>query len=280
MKNRVSGFIACNALILHCSISNAQDNKPLKDEPGTFKITTGTLNDQVPDQYMKSCGYTNAEAAKKNLVALIGICRSCPLSKEIKGFDGIGDLYEGRCNTKFGYGLPSTVCIYFEIWTLWKGKEVKQTSEPLQWHSEVNMTEKFCSNGFNVSDYCNKHNPSTPTFSQVDINKSAVALRELFILPGVKTEVCPGTDRFGDNPIIVNPDRPVYWSEVTIRETSRLFYLWVIINCYLIKSRWKRLFPCWKMNFQIFQKLKKTDLPFSGTRNPFPGSIQNQIMRL
>jgi len=71
MKNRVSGFIACIALILHCSISNARDNKPLKDKPGTFKITTGTLNVQGPDKYMKSCGYTNAEAeaAKKNLVA-------------------------------------------------------------------------------------------------------------------------------------------------------------------------------------------------------------------
>jgi hypothetical protein len=110
----------------------AQDKKLLMDKPGTFKITTGTLNGQGPDQYMKSCGYTNAEAeaARKNLVTLIGIFRRCPVLKEIKGFDGIGDLNGGRCNTKFGYGLPGTPCFFFETWSLRKGKEVKQTVEP------------------------------------------------------------------------------------------------------------------------------------------------------
>ena len=35
----------------------AHDKILLKEKPGTFKITTGTLNGQGPDQYMKSYGY-------------------------------------------------------------------------------------------------------------------------------------------------------------------------------------------------------------------------------
>lgn len=34
----------------------AQDEILLKEKPGTFKITYGTLNGQGPDQFNKSCG--------------------------------------------------------------------------------------------------------------------------------------------------------------------------------------------------------------------------------
>jgi|GEM_PF-356955 len=203
---------------------SAQDKKLLTEKPGTFKITYGTLNGQGPDQYGNSCGYTKAEsdAATKILVSLVDIFRRNPVLKEAKGYDGYCYLNGGRCNTKFGYGLPSTPCFFFESWSLRKGKEVKQTSEPPQWRLEVNMTEKFCGNGFNVSDYSNAYNPTNPAFSEKGANKSTVALRELFFLPGVKEKVCDGIDRYGDNLILFNPERPEYWSQVTIREVFRL----------------------------------------------------------
>lgn len=203
---------------------SAQDKGLLTEKQGTYKIKYGTLNGQGPDQYGKSCGYTKAEAdeAIQTLLATIDIFRKLPVLKDNKGFDGYCYLNGGRCNTMFGYGLPSTICFFFESWKLQKGKEVKQTSEPPQWRFEVNMTEKFCSNGFNVSDYSNSYNPTNPAFSEKGANKSTVALRELFFLPGVKEKVCSGIDRYGDNLILFNPERPGYWSQVTIREVFRL----------------------------------------------------------
>jgi len=132
-----------------------QESRLLINNPGTFKIETTELIGLGPDQYNKSCGYTKAEsdAATKNLILLIDIFRRCPVLNDIKGFDGYCDINGGRCSTKFGYGLPSTPCFFFETWSLRKGKEVKWTVEPPQWRFEVNMTEKSCSNGFNVLDY-------------------------------------------------------------------------------------------------------------------------------
>ncbi len=203
---------------------SAQDKILLKEKPGTYKIKTSALNSQGPDQYGDFCGFTSSESdeATKKLLALIDVFRKLPVLKENKGYDGYCYLNGGRCNTKFGYGLPSTVCFFFETWSLRKGKEVKQTSEPPQWRFEVNMTEKFCSNGFNVSDYSNTYNPTNPAFSEKGAHTSTLALRELFFLPGVKEEVSSGIDRYGDNLILFNPERPEYWNQVTIREVFRL----------------------------------------------------------
>ncbi len=262
---------------------HAQDKILLKDKPGTFKIETTELNGLGPDQYFKSCSYTKAEsdAATKNLVSLIDIFRRCPVLKDNKGFDGIGDLGYGRCNTKFGYGLPGTVCFYFETWSLRKGKEVKQTIEPPQWRFEVNMTDKFCSNGFNVSDYSNAYNPTNPAFSESDANKSTVALREFFFIPGVKEEVCPGIDRYGDNLIIFNPDRPEYWNQVTIREAFSL-----LIEYYKQlpdKIQVETMTPILEGEFSNFSETEKDGFAYFGNPESISriGSIKNEtpVMR-
>lgn len=43
-------------------------------------------------------------------------------------------------------------------------------------------------------------------------------------LPGVKEEVCSGIDRYGNNLIIFNPDRPEYWNRKLPR--SDIQFLW------------------------------------------------------
>jgi len=241
-----------------------QDKILLKEKPGTFKIKTSALNSQGPDQYGNSCGYTKAEsdAATKNLVSLVDIFRRNPVLKEIKGFDGYCSLNGGRCNTKFGYGLPGNICFFFETWTLRNGKEVKQTSEPPQWRFELNMTEKFCSNGFNVSNYSNAYNPTNPAFKGESMDKATFALRELFYLPGVKEEVRPGIDRYGDNLIIFNPSRPVYWEKITVREVfSLLMEYWKLVPD---KIQVEAMIPILKNEFSSFSEAEKDGFAYFG----------------
>lgn len=261
----------------------AQDKILLKDKPGTFKIETTELNGLGPDQYFKSCGYTESEsdAAAKNLTAVVDIFRGNPVLKDIKGFDGEAYLNGGRCNTKFGYGLPSTVKFYFKTWSLRKGKEVQWINEPPEWRFEVNMTEKFCSNGFNVSDYSNSYNPTNPAFSEKGANKSTVALRELFLLPGVKEEVCPGIDRYGDNLIVFNPERPEYWRQVNIREVFRLLMdYWQQVPD---KIQVETMLPILENEFSNFSETEKDGFAYFGNPESISriGSAKNEtpVMR-
>ena len=202
----------------------AQDKELLIDKPGTFKITYGTLIGYGPDQYGNSCDFTKTEsdAATKNLVSLVEIFRRNPVLKDIKGFDGYCYLNSGRFDKRFGYGLPSTPCFFFEEWSLRKGRAVKQTSESPQWRFEVNMPGKFCGNGFNASTCQNEYRPTNANYNEQSIYKAAIVLDELFYLPGKKEEVSRGIDRYGDNLILFNPDRPEYWSQVSIREVFQL----------------------------------------------------------
>jgi hypothetical protein len=272
-------FIMLCSFFLRTPYISAQDKLLLIEKPGTFKITCGALIGQGPDQYNKSCGYTKAEsdAATKNLVSLVDIFRRNPVLKDIKGFDGYCYLNGGRCSTKFGYGLPSTPCFFFEEWSLRKGKEVKWTVEPPQWRFEVNMTDKFCSNGFNVSDYSNSYNPTNPAFSEKGANSSAVALREIFFLPGVKEEVSPGIDRYGDNLILYNPDRPEYWNQVSIREAFRL-----LIDYYKQlpdKIQVETIVPMLEYEFSNFTETEKDGFAYFGSQESVSriGSIKNEI---
>jgi hypothetical protein len=253
-------------LLLIASIlkSNAQDKILLKAKPGKFKITYGTLNGQGPDQYGKLCDYTKAEsdAATKNLVSLVDIFRRNPVLKDIRGFDGEADLSGGRCNTKFGYGLPSFVTFYFKTWSSRKGKEVQWIYEPPQWRFEVNMTEKFCSNGFNVEDYSDTYNPTNPTFSEKGTEIATRALRELFFLPGVKEEICAGIDRYDDNLILFNPERPNYWVQITIREVFRLLIdYWKQIPD---KIQVEAIIPILEKEFSSFSETEKDGFAYFG----------------
>ena len=72
---------------------------------------SGILNGQGSDQYRKSFCFTNSEsdAATKNMLVMVDVFRQCPVLETISRFDGICDLNDdGRCKTKFGYGLPTT----------------------------------------------------------------------------------------------------------------------------------------------------------------------------
>jgi hypothetical protein len=264
MSMKCKIFLTTILLFFQILLTQAQDEILLKEKPGTFKITHGTLNGQGPDQYMKSCSYTNAEAwaAKKNMIGLVDVFRLNPVLKEIRGFDGEADFIAGRCNTKFGYGLPLRVWFYFKSWSLRKGREVQWTSEPPQWIFEVNMTEKFCSEGFNVMNYNNEGSPTNPAYKEESMDKAAFSLRELFYLPGIKEVVGPGIDRYGDNLIIFNPDRPEYWKQITIREVFRLLIdYWKLMPD---KIQVETILPMLEKEFSGFSETEKDGFAYFG----------------
>ena len=186
MEKLISVILVFNLSLFGLSV---QDKILLKEKPATIKTMSVTLNCQGPDQCWKSCGFTNSEsdAATKNMLSLVDIFRQCPVLKTISRFDGICDMNgDDRCNTKFGYGLPTTIYFYFKSWSLRKGNEVRCIYEPTQFRFEVNMADTFCSNRFNVFIYSNLYNPTNPAFIEKGMENATVALRELFDLPGVK----------------------------------------------------------------------------------------------
>jgi hypothetical protein len=95
-------------------------------------------------------------------------------------------------------------------------------NEPPQYIIEVNQPDKFQSNGFNETDFSNTSDPTNPAFSEKTMSAATAALNELFFQPGVKEVIQPGIDRYGENLIVYNPDRPAYWKQVTIREVYGL----------------------------------------------------------
>ena len=204
---------------------SAQDKTLLTEKPGTFKFRRDMLNGLGPDyQYRKTCNFTNTESevALNALEKLVQVFRNCPVLKENKGFDAIYDLGIGRCNSKYGYPVPSTIAFYLSTWSLYKGKEVQWTIEPPQWRLEVNMTDKYKDNGFNETDFSNASGPTNPAFSEEAMSRATAEVNELFYQPGVKEAIKPGIDRYGEIYVIYNPDRPPYWQQVTIREAYRL----------------------------------------------------------
>lgn len=202
----------------------AHDKSLITDKPGTFKIRPGILSTLSTDQSGKDCSLTQpeAKAALAELEKLVQVFRQYPVLKEIKGFDAICDLGTGRCNTKYGYSVPSTLAFYLRTWSLYKGKEVQWTIEPPQWRMEINMTDKYCDNGFNETDFSNAYNPSNPDFNEEEMSLVTAEVNELFFQPGVKEVISPGIDRYGVTYVLHNPERPPYWEQVTIREAYRL----------------------------------------------------------
>ncbi len=211
-------------LFVICQSVTAQDRTLLTDKQGSFKIVKGVLHVLSADQYGKNCDCkaSEAEANLKELEKIVQIFRQCPVLSDNKGFDAIYNLGTGRCSSKFGYPVPSIIAFYLRTWSLNKGKEVQWTIEPPQWRMDVNMTDKYVSNGFNETDFSNAYNPTNPAFSEEGMRKATADVNELFFQPEVKEVIRPGIDRYGEIYVIYNPDRPPYWQQVTVREAYRL----------------------------------------------------------
>ena len=245
-------------------VLSAQENTLLRDKPGTFKLQKEALNGQGPDLYGKICACTMAEsdAMLVNLDELVQEFRQTPVLAEIKGFDGVCRLYGGRCSSKFGYAVPADIKFWFKSWSLYKGREVQAVIEPPQWIIEVNQTDKFRDNGFNVSDYSNTSDPTNPAFSEKAQSEASRALNELFYVPGVREAISPGIDRYGEYVIIYNPERPPYWEQVTVREAFRL--LLDYYKCIPDKAGAEAIVPILNREFEGFSEEEKDSFAYFG----------------
>lgn len=217
---RIIGLIS----ILAAGLCASGQKTLLTGKHGSFRIIGHPLNSQGADHLGRNCACSQAEASAmmKKMENFVAVFRQCPVLKDPMGYDGSADISGGRCSSKFGYGVPVNVYYFFKSWELYKGRELQWKIEPPQWRMEINQTEKFCSNGFNETDFSNTYNPSNPAFSESGMSKATRELREIFFTPGVREQVRRGIDRYGVNVILYNPDRPPYWDHVTIREAFRL----------------------------------------------------------
>lgn len=242
----------------------AQDKILLTDKPGTFKLQKEALNGQGPDLYGKTCACTNAEsdAMLRKLENLVELFRQTPVLADNKGFDGICRIYGGRCSSKFGYAVPADIKFYFKSWSLYKGKEAQWVNEPPQWIIEINQPDKFRDNGFNETDFSNTSDPTNPAFSEKAMSAATVAVNELFFLPGVKEVLKPGIDRYGDNVVLYNPDRPPFWEQVTIREVYRLLMdYWKVVPD---KRQVDAMIPVLENEFSSFTEKEKDGFAYFG----------------
>jgi hypothetical protein len=266
-------------LLICTNMAGAQERKLLTDKPGTFKLNKYALNTHGPDIYLKVCSCTDAESdnALAKLDNLVAVFKRNSVLKDIKGFDGICDLNAGNCNSKFGYGVQSWVSFSFRTWSMYNGKIEQWKVEPPQWSFVVNMTEGFCSNGFNVTNYSNDYNPTNPAFNGESANNTAVALRELFFLPGVRESVGPGIDRYGGTLVLFNPERQAYWEQVTLREVFRLLLdYWKMVPD---KASMDAVVPILTKEFNNFTETEKDGYAYINSFESISGigSAKNEI---
>jgi len=251
-------------MLLMTIVLSAQEKTLLTDKPGTFKWQKEALNGQGPDLYGKTCACTKAEsdAMLGKLEDLVQQFRKAPVLAENKGFDSECRLYGGRCSSKFGYAVPANIKFWFKSWSLYKGQEFQWVNEPPQWIIEVNQLDKFRDNGFNETDFSNTYNPTNPAFSEKAQSEATVALNELFYVPGVREVIKPGIDRYGDNVVIYNPERPPYWEQVTVREAFRLLLnYW---KCMPDKAAVDVIVPMLNQEFAGFSEAEKDSYAYFG----------------
>lgn len=250
-------------LLFHIS-AKTQEKVLLTEKPGTFKLQKEALNGQWLDSYGKSCACTKAEsdAMLTKLEKLVQVFRQTPVLADIKGFNGVCRIYGGRCSSKYGYAVPANIKFWFKTWSLYKGEERQWVNEPPQWIVEVNQLDKFRNNGFNESDFSNTSDATNPAFSEKAMSEATIALNDLFFQPGVKEVLQPGIDRYGENVIIYNPDRPPYWEQVTIREVYRLLIdYWKVVPD---KIQMETMVPILENELSNFSEKEKDGFAYFG----------------
>lgn len=228
MNKGVMSLICCMVI---SALLPAQEAILLPEKQGSFKTTYNISNGLGADNYGVISSYSNAEieASKKKLEKVVAVFRQLPVLNENKGFDATAYISNNVPDTKFGYGMPTSISFFLETWSGKNGKEVKWTMEPPQFYVQLNQTWLFCSQGFNVSGNSYSSIATGQDINEETAAKATVALREMFFCPAPKDQIAPGIDRYGETYVLFNPDRPAYWVQVSIREVyQRLMNYWKV----------------------------------------------------
>ncbi|MDP2424188.1 MAG: hypothetical protein U1C46_06000 [Bacteroidales bacterium] len=137
--------------------------------------------------------------------------QNTPVMKANKGFDlsalltGYWDDEYKTC--KWNYGLRGELNFDFQLFLKENGKEGKWTVEPPHWQIDINNTE-------------------TGHGGMLNEGNESSFLKELFaVFPRVK-EIAPGVNYYDcehrtcGSLVVFNPDRPLFWLPVTVREIA------------------------------------------------------------
>lgn len=217
-----TAWILVSALILGAGTSQAQDAKLVADKQGSFKIIDWGIYTHF------DCGFTKTEtdAHAQKIRNIIGYLREKNLVlKETKGFMGQATLFAKDCDRRADYGIPGSIRFEFCAFFLNKeGKEVYSTIEPPSWYLLVNVMDK---KDTHIPPRPPKSEPVKPGFDYDTYKAAAEKLNELFYTRDVRQVIAPGLDRYGDEVVVYNPDRPPYWLQVTVEEAyQRHFAYW------------------------------------------------------
>lgn len=174
------------------------------------------------------CGYTKAEteAHSKKITEISNFLRSHnPVLHDLKGFVGQLTIFSRDCEISAPYGIPASLRFEFCAYTINRaGKEVYGTIEPPCWYLIINAVDK---RGLHVPSRPPKDEPVKPGFDYETYKAAAAKLNEMFYTRDVRKVIAPGLDRYGDEVVVYNPDRPPYWLQVTVEEAyARHFAYW------------------------------------------------------
>ena len=135
--------------------------------------------------------------------------QTIPVMKSNKGFD-LSTVLFGQWDDEYkklscNYGIRGELRFDFQLFLKEKGKESKWTVEPPSWAIDINNTQ--AGHGGNLKDG-----------GQVSF------LQQLFVVFPMVQHIAPGVDYYDceertcGNLVVFNPDRPLYWLPVTVRE--------------------------------------------------------------
>lgn len=192
------------------TLAQSESLKYLPDKPGKWRFSNRI-----------SRPGTAYVAFGKNLAAVAGwFHRNVPIMTNPKGFDLSVAVYKAGSNNyekrKCNYGLPCEISFEFQLFFAKGGQWIV---EPPFFKFDINNTET----GHVPGTTYNVDNREKDLKPEVQINKAAGNLNDLFTITPFVKEIAPGVRLYGDGHLIVfNPNRPEFWIPVTVRQVAEM----------------------------------------------------------
>jgi hypothetical protein len=161
-------------------------------------------------------------ALNKNLATLAAwFHQNVPMLTDPKGYDldarayGSWDDHYKRDNCN--YGLRAEMEFGFQLFYSTGGK---WTVEPPHYSFDINNTESGHGTNYNLPGWDNTKDPPS---METPLNKATTRLNGLFRVFPLEKDIANGVRLYGDgNLVVFNPDRPLFWLPVTVREVAEM----------------------------------------------------------
>lgn len=192
-------FLTLSAVVLLAPQWLLAQPQYMTEKPGTYSFYNNIKS--------KGAEY----AAFGNAVKIVSdyFHQTIPVMKSNKGFDLSAILF-GQWDDEYkkiagNYGIRGELRFDFQLFLKENGKAGKWTVEPPSWALDINNTQ--AGHGGNLKD-----------------GEKGSFLQQLFVVFPMVQQIAPGVDYYDceeltcGSLVIFNPDRPLYWLPVTVRE--------------------------------------------------------------